>query len=353
MLRGNIYEEQGDSKKGLENYKKVVSMPYNQYNQEAIERILDIEKAFGIENKTAPELYMRYSNLYENTYDFHRTSLDLGGRIRLNSGALMLNAGFRQYWLEQAAVASAPGKEIYTAAEGIIQENWKWLAALSVLQLHTYVERYSLTLGTAVQFTPDTLFQANFYFNKDGILDTENLNTIIPGFAVAPTLPLTAPLSVDEFEFQLSHKLSEADELNAYFAEGYFSDANNRERFNAGYLRKIGDIPVVKIGAEYQYLNFTQASTYYWTPAPPYSGISLVATLDNYSDTMFFYRMKATITRVIEPSQTDFSLEGEATYYLNKNISVEISLNFSRGTSGAATSNLTNLLLGMTYHFEK
>ena len=351
LFRGNIYEEQGDSKKALENYKQVVSMPYNQYNQEAIERILDIEKAFGIENRAAPELYMRYANSYENTYDFHMNYLDLGGSIRLNGGALMLNAGFRQYWLEQAGIASAPGKEIYTAAEGNIQENWKWSAALSVLQLYTYAERYSLTLGTDVQVSPDTLFQAKFYFNKDGILETGNLNTIIP--PVPPVLALTAPLSVDDFEFQLDHKISEADELNAYFSESYFSDSNNREKFNAGYLRKIADIPVVKIGAEYEYLYFTQASTYYWTPETPYSAVSLVATLDNYSDASFFYRMKVMITRVIEPSQTDFSLEGEATYYLNKNISVEISLNFSRGTSGAATSNLTNLLLGMTYHFEK
>ena len=342
MIRGNIYEAEGESKKALDDYRQVVALPYNQYNQEAIENILAIEKSLNVERKAMPELYFLYSNLYENTYDYHKTGFDLGGRVRFFDGSVIVSAGVRQFQLVQAASAPLLSNELYLQGNGNFQENWQWSAALSLLRIYDFSDHGSLTLGTAVEIAPSTSFKADINFNKEGIFEIDNLNMQIAGLT----------LTLDEFEFEINHKLSEADELSAILNEGFFSDGNAKEQITGGYLHKVSDTPLVKIGGEYQYLSFSQASTYYWAPMP-YSYIAAVATLENNDNDVFIYRMKAAVCRVIETPEVEINFDAEATYYFTKNFSAEMLFSIGRGASDVTSSMLTNIMIGVTYHFEK
>jgi hypothetical protein len=75
----------------------------------------------------------------------------------------------------------------------------------------------------------------------------------------------------------------------------------------------------------------------------------VVAVLNNQEKSLLLYKLKGKISSVMETAQITYSLDGEASYYLSGNVSAVIALNFSRSTFSAST----NILLGLTYHFEK
>ena len=170
LVRANIYQSKGEYNKALDNYKLVMTLPYNLYNQEAIAGILEIERYLGIERRAMPALYLRYLDLRESVYGFHKTGFDMGGRVNMFNGKMTLNAGYKQYLLEQTDISSMQARETYVAGDGVLQENWRGSAMLSFLQLYD-AERVNITLGTVVKISPETTFTGT-YCNGSGLFGT-------------------------------------------------------------------------------------------------------------------------------------------------------------------------------------
>lgn len=333
LIRGDIYKFDKEYKKAVENYRQVNAIFYN---LEAIDKIYEIQKILENEKRIVPELYMRYSSFSENTYNFYKLCLDLGGQIHIYDGSLSISAGLKHYRFTQAP-ADVQGRELYMEGEINVQENWRWSVALSNLEYYGYEGKNNYSVGTAVQLSPETSLRAN-YGKRDGVLEMNTLNTLLAG----------QNLSVDNFSLQVDHRFSDKVDFIAFFSQGVISDQNSLTKFNVGFLHKLDLSLPVKLGGEYEALGYAWSSPYYWTPKT-YSTISLVAVLNNQEKSLLLYRLKGKISSVMETAQITYSLDGEASYYLSGNVSAEIALNFSRSTFSAST----NILLGLTYHFEK